>query len=542
MNTDLAPFLPQMRMKPFDHQLSGIQQLVDRPIFALFDEPGAGKTKQVIDSAQVLFFLNAIDRVIVIAPASVRGVWTEPELGELKKHLWDATPTSITEYHQRTRTWTSGPEAPRMLRFAVTNYDFLRSKERLKVISGWANQRTLLVLDESSAVKTYKAAQTKAVRVIRKKCGRIVLLNGTPIENSPGDIYSQALMMDPEILGCDSWMHFQARYAVMGGWNNRQVLRWQNLEDLRAQMAPHVLRRLKKDCLDLPEKLPPVSLTVALNESTWKIYKQMRDELVAWLSDTSVSMSVQAGVKIMRLAQLTAGFVGGVVEVEVDDLDDTQDVRQPVAVATDGRPAWLPFVVTEPEAPQRSKIAASELRDIQGIEQVGQEKLDFLMDWIDEQLEQDPGLKLFVWCRFRTELYRLKHVLEERGRLIVGAIHGAQKRGDREKTIRLLDPRTAPKEPVVVLGTLGTGARGLNLSACHTVVYMSNDFRYGTYVQSEDRFHRPGQIHNVSYFDIVATGPQGQRTVDHVLLKARASKHKLAEWTTSAWVAELKKE
>jgi SNF2 family DNA or RNA helicase len=546
--TNLEPYLPHMRMKPYDHQLVGIQALVDRPIFALFDEPGAGKTKQVIDPAQVLFFENVIDTVIVLCPASVRTVWTDPELGELRKHLWEHTPTTVTEYHQKLTRWRHGPDAGQRLNFVITNFDFIRKPgrsgsrrwvpgEKLQRLLGIANRRTWLVIDESSAVKSYKALQTKACRALREKCGRVTLLNGTPIENSPGDLFSQAFMMDPNILNCPTWLHFRSRYAIVTAHERgfEQIVSWHNLDDLRERLQPFVLRRLKKDCLDLPPKLPVVALTVPLDRKTWQLYKQMRDELVAWLTEQSVSISAQAGVKIMRLAQLCSGFIGGVVDL------DNDETELPAAVAQDGRPDWLPFARYSDA--KSSQIATSELRAIEGIAQVGREKIDHLLSWLEARLEIEPNVKVIVWCRFRVELYRLKAELEKQGKFHVAAIHGAQKKEDRTVALRLLHPESSPKdEPVVVLGTLGTGARGLNLTASHTVIYLSNDFRYGTYVQSEERVHRPGQVSPVEYYDVVATGPDGQRTVDHILLDARQRKENLATWTTSAWVTELVKE
>lgn len=542
---DLAHYIQQMRVRPYDHQLVGVRRLIDQPIFALFDEPGAGKTKQVIDAAQILFFENKIDKVIVGAPASVRTVWTDPELGEMKKHLWESTPVTITEYHQKIRRWRQGPDSPRRLNVIVTNYDFIRNPERLQRILDIADRRTWLVLDESSAVKSYRAQQTRACRQVRERCSRVALLNGTPIENSPGDLFSQAYMLSPDILDCPTWLHFRSRYAIVTSHKKGfdQIVGWQNLEDLRERMKPYVLRRLKKDCLDLPPKLPAVSLTVPLNHTTWKLYKQMRDELVAWLNDQTVSISVQAGVKIMRLAQLCSGFIGGVVELDNDDA-----IVPEATIATQDRPSWLPFergpaTVKKMDITPLHGVAASELRDIAGIAQVGDEKIQHLLAWLDQRLEIEPNAKVIVWCRFRVELYRLKETLQQHGRFRVAAIHGAQKREEREAALRLLRPETAPKdEAVVVLGTLGTGARGINLTASHICLYMSNDFRYGTYAQSEERVHRPGQVNPVEYFDIVATGPEGQRTVDHTLLKARDDKENLARWTTAAWATELMRE
>jgi ATP-dependent DNA helicase len=80
---------------------------------------------------------------------------------------------------------------------------------------------------------------------------------------------------------------------------------------------------------------------------------------------------------------------------------------------------------------------------------------------------------------------------------------------------------------------------GLNLTAAHTVIYLSNDFSLKTRLQSEDRVHRPGQIYPVSYFDMIATGPQGQKTIDHLVAKSLMNKEAIADLTTSAWISAL---
>jgi SNF2 family DNA or RNA helicase len=83
---------------------------------------------------------------------------------------------------------------------------------------------------------------------------------------------------------------------------------------------------------------------------------------------------------------------------------------------------------------------------------------------------------------------------------------------------------------------------GLNLTAAHTVMYLSNDYSLKTRLQSEDRVHRPGQTNVVSYYDVVATGPDGQKTIDHHIIKALREKNDIATWTTSAWLAALRED
>jgi hypothetical protein len=516
-------------------------------------------------AAQLLYERGDIDRVVIVAPASVRAVWFDPELGELKKHLWDSTPSVINEFHNKIRQWKHGPDAPNPLRWVITNYDFIRSANRLVQLRGVCNSKTLLVLDESSAVKSHKSKQTKACLQLRRACGRVVLLNGTPIANNPLDLYSQARLMNPGILDVDTWTNFRARYAVIaGGYGYPKITGWQNLGELQEKLKPYVLRRLKVDCLDLPKKLPSVALSVALTDETWAKYKEMRDELVAWLDTNTLSVALHAAVKAMRLAQICAGFLSGIRELE-QNLEPMPDALRETSLfdEIDERPDYLCNTLNSVQRTlplvgdgQPVDGAASLQRDGDVIE-VGSEKLDFFMGWLEERLEEDTNLKLLVWCRFRPELARLMTALRKRGGLQLGEIRGGQKgdkyktvngervlvqQGERAEALRLLDPRTAPKGPVVVGGTPASGSMGLNLTAAHTVIYLSNDFRLLTRLQSEDRVHRPGQIMPVSYFDVIATGPQGQRTVDHLIMKALREKADVANWTASAWIRALREE
>ena len=68
-----------------------------------------------------------------------------------------------------------------------------------------------------------------------------------------------------------------------------------------------------------------------------------------------------------------------------------------------------------------------------------------------------------------------------------------------------------------------TAGYGLTLTSAHTVIYYSNDFNLETRVQSEDRCHRIGQNHPVTYIDLVAEG-----TVDEHIVKALRNKIQLA--------------
>jgi hypothetical protein len=491
----------------YDHQKVGIEAIcrwddprVGRVVpgcFFLADEQGAGKTRQAIEAAQRLYLEGTIDRVMVVCPAPVRPVWYDPDLGQLSEYL--TVPSRVFEYRQKIRSWerdTEGNTKP--LDVIVSNYEFLRRPDRLALLLDRADAGTFLILDESSAVKGHQSQQTKAMLNLRRQCGRVLLMNGTPVGDNPGDLYAQARIMGDDILGCKSWFQFRARYAVLGGFKGRAIVDWVNLEDLSARMKPYVMRRLKDDCMDLPPRLPPVALEVPLTPATWRVYKEMKAETIAFLESGGVAVAAQAGVRVMRLAQITSGFLGG-----VQDPDDPGDVRT---------------------------------------EEISSEKLDWLLGWIREQRATDPNLKLIVWSRFRAEVQRTAEAIRTTFPGPCLPLWGGQPREERSAALRLLAPGHAPAGPASVVGITATGSMGLNMAASHTVLYLSNDHRRMIRSQSMERPHRAGQTHPVSYFDCVATGPEGQKTVCHIIQKALRRKEDTATWTTRDWVTALKEE
>jgi SNF2 family DNA or RNA helicase len=375
----------------------------------------------------------------------------------------------------------------------VTNYEFLRSEEhREKLMELLHGFKVMMVCDESSFIKNRTAAQTKACIKIGKTVSWRVIMNGTPVSEAPLDIWAQMQFLSAKILPYKNFFHFRSEFAVMGGWQNHKVVQWKNLDKLQALVAPYVIRREKKDCLDLPEKIY-TQREIKLDEATWKIYKQMRDEAVVWLEENP-SMAAQAGVRIMRLSQITSGFLGG-------------------------------FPVDDPG--QEAKV-----------EEIGREKLDWLRGFVTEQLEADPSLKIIVWCRFRPEIERVARDLAD---IIPTYRLYGQSKGERVESISRFSKVNNP-EPALLAGQVRAGGFGLNLIAGAVSVYLSNDFSAMTRAQSEDRNHRPGQMRNVLYVDVMAVGPKGQRTVDHQVVKALREKNDLSNWTVSAWKRALTEE
>ena len=542
------------RLVPFQHQREDTQAVIDHPYFFIASEMRTGKTKIAIDAAQFLFFAGEIDRMIVVCPEPVRGVWVGAAAdalgGELHEHLWLKTPALVTEFHSNIHQWRVGPEGAE-LKIVVTNYEYIRPYRRknstaknsdaLKRLLKYCTPKTLLVLDESGAVTSHNSEQFDSCFQMRQKCGRVLLMNGTPMD-TPIHLFAQGRMLHDSILECRYITHFRNRYCQMGGykvgakrkvdektgrvsWEGgraTQIVGWNNLDDLQRRFAPFTVRRLQKDCLDLPLKLPAVLLKATMGDE-WSFYVSMRDEMLVMLEDGNASVSQQAIVKFMRLSQITGGYLGGIADAGLD----------PPCATCNGIGSDCPDC-------EGTGIGAAQ-PVVASVREVGRAKLDVLLWLVEQQLQKDPHVKIVIWARFIPETLRIirEAAVKFPGMIVVG-LHGGQSKVERAYTKALLHPKTAPlQQAVLVVGTLGTGSFGLDFSASHVSVNYSYDHSLRKFLQSGDRVYGPRQTSPIEYFDIVAVGPKGQKTYDSVIVQARRDKHELATWTIGAWVKAL---
>lgn len=530
------------QLAPREHQKDGVKFLLRCKTpsghygAGIFDEVGAGKTKQVIDTAQVLYEAGEIDTVLVLTPAFARGVWADPNpaLGEIAKHGWSTVPNYVQEYSVRTAKYLGkGPygematQTTNPLRWIVSNYEFIRVEERLVALLSYLTRRRFwLVGDESWTLANKNTKTWKATHQIRKLAARTTILNGTPVAENPLDLNGQMAILDEQILGFpfidrygkEKWStsdtRMRQRYALLKpNVSFPMIIGWQNLEELRAKVAPYVIRRRTRDCFDLPPILDPIMIEAKLTDATWKLYREMRDDMVAWLGTDTASIAKQAIVKGLRLAQITSGFLGG-----LERFDETPEGMLDFGNDTPAPP--LP----EGEPPR----------------EIGREKLDALLDWLARFSPQPT--RLLVWCRFRPEIERAVRAFDGSAPHLnrkMFLLYGQQSREDRAQAIAALNPDIEPEEPIGVVGTAAAGGAGLNFSGCSLAVNLSHFFNLRIFLQARGRIDRPGQRHPIQYADVVATGPKGQRTIDHHVLAALRGKQDIAEWTAATWRQKL---
>lgn len=243
------------------HQEEGLNFLTEARSGLLAFEQGLGKTLVAIEAFQRLFAANAVDAMVVICPNSLKRTW----VAELQKFARTLT-VEVIDGAAKVRREVLGTSCATVF---VVNYETARN-EIMALRALLQRRRAVLVLDESHYIKNYRSLNTTAVQHLIPFVAYRWLLTGTPITNSPADIYPQiCIVAGGQPFG--SYASFEARFGSAKEDPVAQKL-------LSEKIRPFMLRRTKEECLDLPEKTF-VDIMVELPPWQRKIYDAMRDDL-----------------------------------------------------------------------------------------------------------------------------------------------------------------------------------------------------------------------------------------------------------------------
>jgi len=479
--SSVKPLEPMpLKTVPFQHQVAAFNMAITRPCFAALMEQGCGKTAVAIAVAGYRFKRGEVNRVLVVAPASVVPVWpkefeTHADFPFVVKALEGAMTKRADELqslrHKIAPSLAETCDIDLPLLVAVINYEATwRLEEELVA---W--QPDMIICDESQRIKTPGARQSKAMARLGTISRYRMILTGTPVSQGPLDFYSQYRFLDRNIFGT-SYYAFRARYALMGGYENRQVIGYQNLDDLVQKVHSVAFRCRKEDCLDLPEQIDQV-LYCDLEKDARRVYDQLVKESVAELSSEEVVAAPNVLSRLLRLSQVTGGFL------KVDEKTT----------------------------------------------QVSKAKMALLEETLDDLLE--AGKKVVVFARFVPEIEAITKMLDKK-KVAHGLIYGAtpmDARGDMVEAFQT-DP-----DVKIFVAQIQTAGLGITLHAADTAIFYSLDYSYANYDQCRARIHRIGQKNNCTYIHLVA-----RNTVDEKVLSALAQKRDLADQVVDNWRELLK--
>ena len=460
------------KTKPYKHQEEALFKSFARDNYAYFMEMGCGKSKVLIDNMTWLYENKHIDTAIIIAP---KGVYMNWKNSEIPTHLPDDVPNNVY-------VWKSGANKSEKivleegvrnrdkLRILLVNVEAFATAKVKKYLQAFIHRSNfLLAVDESTTIKNIKAKRTKEILKLGQSAKYKRILTGSPITQSPMDLYSQCYFLDKDLLGFDSYWSFQGRYAIIrqtriGNHSFQQIVGFRNLSELTDKLHRFSYRVTKEQALDLPEKIY-TTREVNLTSDQIKHYNSMKDSAVALLDGGDMVTAPEVMTRLLRLQQLLCGYL----------------------VTDDGETV-----------------------------EIANHRIDAMLDTIEEM----DG-KVIIWSRFRHDIKKIRKALEkDYGSGTVVTYYGDTSQEDRDKAIDRFQNDEGTK---FFVGNAQTAGRGLTLTAATNVIYYSNDFNLETRIQSEDRCHRIGQKNNVLYVDLVVPD-----SIDIHIVKVLQSKITLA--------------
>ena len=275
---------------PLEHQKIAIEKLAGSKRFILADDMGLGKTTSTIIAA----LETGAKKILIICPASLKINWQR----------------EIENYTDRSVFICEGKKFSLEHDFVIVNYDILKNfydvKNKPESLLTKGNF-DLVILDEAHMVSNPQAQRTKIINHFVKSINRAWLLTGTPMTSRPMNYYNLLNLIESPV--AQNWMAYAIRYCqgyqfTAGKRKVWNVTGASNLEELRDRTSKQILRRLKEDVLDLPDKIiTPVYLRLQSKE-----YENLMGEYYDWYDknpDESKSLTVQFS-KLMKVRKVIA--------------------------------------------------------------------------------------------------------------------------------------------------------------------------------------------------------------------------------------------
>lgn len=438
------------KMTPRDFQLEDFTEYRDRKYFGLFWEQGLGKTKFILDVSAYKWSIGHIDTLLVMAPNGVHAQWI---LEQVPKQLPDWVPRKCVYWQpEKTKKFErlvqevhDFEEGLRI--FAINQEALITDRGEKFVLDILDKHLTFWVIDESGSIAKPSATRSKLSLKLAQRAEARAILDGTPVGVGMEDMFTPLEWLDPKILGFTSFYsarhHFCEMQQVFGApAGTKEVTGYRNVSEFQKKMHAHCSRRTAEECLDLPDRIYSKRYVEFTSEQR-RLYNEVLEESIAALESGEIVTAEQAVVRLIRLQQITCGFV----------------------------------------------------KDENGVvHNIKNNRLSSTVDWA----KQVTG-KFIVWARFHQDIDNLSEALKDFNPVVWD---GRTSGPDRIEAKRRFMEDSECLGFIANQGSAGTGVDGLQLVS-HSMNYYSNSFKAKERWQSEARLHRMGQQGTVFVTDTV---------------------------------------
>ena len=302
--------LPNFNFKttPFAHQIDGFNYGLNNDRWLLGDEQGLGKTKQVIDIAVAKKQIKGYKHCLIICGVNgLKWNWVNEVRTHSNEDAWilgqriKAGKTTIGSMQDRLDDVKNINRISAY--FLITNVETLRNEDVAKEIQKLCKNGTIgiVAIDEIHKCKNPTSQQGKGILKIQPECR--IAMTGTPLMNNPFDLFIILKWLGYEK---HSFYQFKQHYGVFGGYGGYEVTGYRYLDELREQLDSIMLRRLKADVLDLPEKTH-ITEYVEMTPKQEQIYKEVTNAIK--MNIDQIKMATNPLAELIRMRQAT-GYTG----------------------------------------------------------------------------------------------------------------------------------------------------------------------------------------------------------------------------------------
>lgn len=460
----------------WEHQKEGIARALQGNEFGFLWEPGCGKSAAVVNVIRELFTRNRrVMSTLVLAPPIMIETWRREFLKFSKidsKYLVPLVGTGKQRLATAQRSMRNGRTLePRIW---ITNYESLLNEELYAFFQQFAPK--ILVVDEVHRCKNMSAKRTKAAIKLADTADYRYILTGTPVLNTPLDLFAQFRILDRgATFGVNFFLFRSAYFIDKNCFMSKQKYfpNWQikpgAIEEMNRLMAKKSMFVKKSECLDLPPFVKKC-IYVELSSEQRKHYDSLKKDFITFVEDRTCSTPL-AITKALRMQQIVSGFLPLQGEVGIESTHRFENNPRKEA-----------------------------LREL--LKDLGEEN------------------KIIVWACFKANYADVREICGELGLRFV-EIHGEVSAKAKDEAVH--DFNNLP-DVKVLIGHAKAGGIGISLCAAQYSIFYSRNFSLEDDVQAEARNYRGGsEIHDhVTRIDIIATD-----TIDELVVKALETKTQL---------------
>lgn len=477
------PSFYRFKREPRPKQLEALQKTYGLKAIALFMDPRTGKTKVITDMGSALRVEGVIQNMMVLCPVNCKRNWKR-EIAVDATIPWDI---HILEAGggKKFEQWMRSPHDFKCLIVGIESLS-AENSSAVKCAQKYLEcmPKVMLAVDESDMIKSHNATRSERIVQLGKSAVIRLIATGTPLTKNPMDLYMQYEFLDPNIIGLGDYYSFKARYAVMGGYEQKEIIGYDNLDELIELVSPFTFQVRQNEVLHHTRE--SLLVEVELTAEQRALYADMKK--YSAISTGDQAMIVQNVLeKMLRLQEIVGGFVSyQYTEQQLDELR-----------ARMGPKAKLPRTYRVPIPGRNPKIEA-----------------------VMQCVEKYPGPTI-IWCAFKDEIFAVRDALAAKyGQDQVVELHGDVEDAQRDHGIEQLFKKGKAR---FVVGNEATGGVGLTMSIAQVMIYYSGTHVFRNRAQSEERATADNK--STLIIDLIAN-----KTTDEVIVASNLQKKDVAEF------------